>query len=237
MPQPTSDCCRIPARQSKPRSPLPLPLHLHSGCACSHSYADHQSRVAVVFPAGTRSAAVCCAPPAPSAASQPAKPAVGRGVSVGILGQVDAGAMPTRPPPPPPVEQVRQSVAAAHPLSRFKLAAAAALLIALTSAITLAALRYMAAPVAADGMGTLVVQTNPSGASVDIDGQPRGVTPLSLDLSPGRHTLKLANEGNVRSMPITIAAGWPGLAVDRAATRVRRCSANFRSALNRPERR
>jgi hypothetical protein len=56
-------------------------------------------------------------------------------------------------------------------------------------------------------MGTLIVQTNPTGATVDVDGQPRGVTPLSLDLSPGRHTLKLANEGNVRSMPITIVAG------------------------------
>jgi hypothetical protein len=117
--------------------------------------------------------------------------------------QVGTGA----PPAPQPVEQVRHAVAAAHPLSRVKLAAAAALLIGVTSAITLAALRYMAAPVAADGTGTLVVQTNPSGASVDIDGQPRGVTPLSLDLPPGRHTLKLANEGNVRSMPITIVAG------------------------------
>jgi hypothetical protein len=65
----------------------------------------------------------------------------------------------------------------------------------------------MAAPVAADGMGTLVVQTTPSGAAVEIDGQPRGVTPLTVDLSPGRHTLKLANEGNIRSMPVTIAAG------------------------------
>jgi hypothetical protein len=92
-------------------------------------------------------------------------------------------------------------------MSKVKLAAAAVLLIALTSAITLGALRYMAAPVAADGMGTLAIQTNPTGASVEIDGQPRGVTPLSLSLSPGRHTLKLANEGNVRSMPITIVAG------------------------------
>jgi PEGA domain-containing protein len=98
-------------------------------------------------------------------------------------------------------------VAAKYPLSRFKLAAAAALLVGLTSAITLGALRYMAAPVAADGMGTLSVQTNPSGVSVDVDGQPRGVTPLTLSLSPGRHTLKIANEGNVRSMPVTITAG------------------------------
>jgi hypothetical protein len=149
---------------------------------------------------------------APSATGQPGKPAVGAGSS-GFWEK--STKTPADPPtvaaaaavPPPPVEQVRQSVAAKNPLSRLKLAAAAALLVGLTSAITLGALRYMAAPVAADGMGTLTVQTNPNGASVDVDGQPRGVTPLTLSLSPGRHTLKLANEGNVRSTPITITAG------------------------------
>jgi len=139
---------------------------------------------------------------------QPTKPAVGAGGSgfweKSTKTPVD---QPTAAAAPPPVEHVRQSVAAKYPLSRFKLAAAAALLVGLTSAITLGALRYTAAPVAADGMGTLSVQTNPSGVSVDVDGQPRGVTPLTLSLSPGRHTLKLANEGNVRSMPITITAG------------------------------
>jgi hypothetical protein len=145
---------------------------------------------------------------APATASpqspQPAKPSVDA-ASAGFWDKKQPGG--EAPALPQPVEQVRQSVAAAHPLSRMKLAAAAALLIGVTSAITLAALRYMAAPVAAGGMGTLVVQTNPSGAAVDVDGQPRGTTPLSLDLSPGRHTLKLANEGNVRSMPITIVGG------------------------------
>jgi hypothetical protein len=141
----------------------------------------------------------------PPAAQQPVKPAVANApagfwdkpAQVNLDGETSQQ----------PLEQVRQSVAAAAPLSRVKLAAVAALLIALTSAITLGALRYMAAPVAADGMGTLVVQTTPSGAAVEIDGQARGVTPLTIDLSPGRHTLKLANEGNIRSMPITIAAG------------------------------
>ena len=147
-----------------------------------------------------------------AAPQQPGKPAVGAGTSgfweKSIKGSVETpAASAPAPSTPPPVEQVRQSVSAKNPLSKFKLAAAAVLLITLTSAITLGALRYMAAPVAADGMGTLVVQTNPTGASVDIDGQPRGMTPLSLSLSPGRHTLKLANEGNVRSMPITIVAG------------------------------
>jgi serine/threonine protein kinase len=150
---------------------------------------------------------------APAAAPQQTKPAVGAGnsgfweKSTKLSADTPTPTPVPTPPAPAPVEQVRQSVSAKNPLSKFKLAAAAVLLIALTSAITLGALRYMAAPVAADGMGTLVVQTNPSGASVDVDGQPRGVTPLSLSLSPGRHTLKLANEGNVRSMPITIVAG------------------------------
>jgi len=147
-------------------------------------------------------------PAASSTTPQPTKPAVAAGSSgfweKSTKTPVDP---PTAAAAPPPVEHVRQSVAAKYPLSRFKLAAAAALLVGLTSAITLGALRYTAAPVAADGMGTLSVQTNPSGVSVDVDGQPRGVTPLTLSLSPGRHTLKIANEGNVRSMPITITAG------------------------------
>lgn len=145
------------------------------------------------------------APQSTAATTSPAKPAVGAGSSG--FWEKSTKTSVDMPAPPPPVEQVRQSVAAKNPLSKFTLAAAAVLLIGLTSAITLGALRFMAAPVAADGMGTLVVQTNPTGATVDVDGQPRGATPLSLSLSPGRHTLKLANEGNVRSMPITITAG------------------------------
>jgi hypothetical protein len=144
--------------------------------------------------------------PAPQGSQQPAKPAAAKPAK-GFWNKSTVENVDAPPPQQQPVDQVRHSVAAAHPLSRLKLAAAAALLIGLTAVITLAALRYMAAPVAADGMGTLLVQTNPSGATVEVDGQPRGVTPLSLDLSPGRHTLKLANEGNVRSMPITIVAG------------------------------
>jgi hypothetical protein len=155
------------------------------------------------FPAPSTSTSHAPAAPAASAtASQQAKSDV---TSRFWDKAVPGGFVP--PEPPPPVENVRHSVAAKNPMSRLKLVAAAVLLIALTAAVTLGALRYMAAPVAADGMGTLVVQTNPTGATVEIDGQPRGVTPLSLDLSPGRHTLKLANEGNVRSMPITIVAG------------------------------
>lgn len=85
--------------------------------------------------------------------------------------------------------------------------AAAVLLIALTAGATLAARRYLLPSVQADALGTLIVQTNPSGATVEIGGQQHGVTPLSLSLPPGRHTLKLTSEGNVRTMPVTITAG------------------------------
>ena len=117
-----------------------------------------------------------------------------------------AGSSGEPPPPYQPPEQTRQAVRA-NRHSWLKLGAAAVLLIALTAGLTLAARQFLTEPVAADGMGTLVVQTNPSGAAVDIDGERRGVTPLSLDLPPGRHTLKLTTDDNVRSMPITIAAG------------------------------
>jgi len=180
----------------------PMPTSNHASPSSASQASAPQASTAQVPGSASQSAAS-------SATQQPAKPAVGAGSS-GFWEKSTKTPVETptaAPAPPPPVEQVRQSVAAKNPLSRLKLAAAAALLVALTSAITLGALRYMAAPVAADGMGTLSVQTNPSGASVDVDGQPRGVTPLTLSLSPGRHTLKLANEGNVRSMPVTISAG------------------------------
>ena len=224
----TADPLQGPTRQAPPAavmssavSPKPSPVTAAAVPSTLTQAAPAHTSMPTSNHASASSSSPASAPqasaPAPVSASQPAassttpqptKPAVGAGSSgfweKSTKTPVDP---PTVAAAPPPVEHVRQSVAAKYPLSRFKLAAAAALLVGLTSAITLGALRYMAAPVAADGMGTLSVQTNPSGVSVDVDGQPRGVTPLTLSLSPGRHTLKLANEGNVRSMPITITAG------------------------------
>ena len=60
---------------------------------------------------------------------------------------------------------------------------------------------------AAEAPGTLVVNTNPAGVPVVIDGQPRGVTPLTLELAPGAHELRLATDGEPRIIPLTITAG------------------------------
>ena len=220
----TADPLQAPTRQAPPAAVMPSPVSPRPSpvtaaavpspltqAAPAHTpmpTSNHASPSSSSQPSTAPAPVSASQPAASSTTPQPTKPAVGAGSSgfweKSTKTPVD---QPTVAAAPPPVEHVRQSVAAKYPLSRFKLAAAAALLVGLTSAITLGALRYMAPPVAADGMGTLSVQTNPSGVSVDVDGQPRGVTPLTLSLSPGRHTLKIANEGNVRSMPITITAG------------------------------
>jgi serine/threonine protein kinase len=85
--------------------------------------------------------------------------------------------------------------------------AAAIVLVALTSGGTLAVGRIMSPVAAPESLGTLSVQTNPAGATVVIDGQQRGMTPLSLQLTPGRHVVELVTDGDVRSIPLTITAG------------------------------
>lgn len=81
--------------------------------------------------------------------------------------------------------------------------AAAVVLIALASGGTLAARRYLGPP----PTGTLVVNTTPSGVSVAIDGQQRGSTPLTVDLTPGNHVLEVATGGQLRTIPVTITDG------------------------------
>ncbi len=53
----------------------------------------------------------------------------------------------------------------------------------------------------------LTVTTRPEGAHVTIDGQPRGVTPLTLSVSPGAHTLVVRTGSHERVMPMTVAPG------------------------------
>jgi len=90
--------------------------------------------------------------------------------------------------------------------SRRRLVAAAVVL-ALVAAGGEAARRYLIPALAADAAGTLVVNTNPVGVAIVVDGQARGTTPLSLRLPPGPHVLELVADGDRRSIPITMAAG------------------------------
>ena len=55
--------------------------------------------------------------------------------------------------------------------------------------------------------GQLVVQSQPAGGEVIVDGQRRGVTPLTLSLTPGPHALQLNRADVSRSISVTIKAG------------------------------
>jgi hypothetical protein len=88
----------------------------------------------------------------------------------------------------------------------LKVAVAALALLALTGGGMYAARRYSLPP-GGPLSGTLVVTTNPAGAEVAIDGERRGVTPVTLTLPAGDHMLELTGLGAPRRIPVTILAG------------------------------
>ncbi len=56
--------------------------------------------------------------------------------------------------------------------------------------------------------GTLVVRTEPSGATLLVDGEERGVTPAELELAPGSHRVALTAEGHAaQEQTIELAPG------------------------------
>ena len=74
----------------------------------------------------------------------------------------------------------------------------------------------MAAPVAADGMGTLSVQTNPAVCrSMSTDSRGCHAAHLVVAWTPHAEDRE---KRNVRSMPTTITGGWSGIANDRTAS-------------------
>jgi hypothetical protein len=54
---------------------------------------------------------------------------------------------------------------------------------------------------------TLTVTTRPEGAQVSVDGEPRGVTPLTLSVAPGEHQLKVRVGSQERVLSLTAAPG------------------------------
>jgi hypothetical protein len=55
--------------------------------------------------------------------------------------------------------------------------------------------------------GSLRIESEPVGAAVDIDGSPRGVTPLTLDLAPGTHALSVTHNDDVQQIKAVVTAG------------------------------
>jgi hypothetical protein len=55
--------------------------------------------------------------------------------------------------------------------------------------------------------GHLTIDTRSVPSEVLVDGQRRGVTPLTLSVTPGAHTIAVRSGGDERVVPLTIAAG------------------------------
>ncbi len=55
--------------------------------------------------------------------------------------------------------------------------------------------------------GTLEVSSEPPGTEVRIDGEPRGKTPLTLELRPGRYRVEVRAFGDVREATVDVAPG------------------------------
>lgn len=67
--------------------------------------------------------------------------------------------------------------------------------------------QFLMPSAAAEAPGTLVVSTNPPGIPVTVDGQPRGMTPLTIELAPGAHELRLETDAGPRIIPFTVTPG------------------------------
>jgi serine/threonine protein kinase len=112
----------------------------------------------------------------------------------------------------PPVEpahqpkKMKKSLRLPLKFSRKALIAAAAVIVLAGGGVF--ATRYVSpGAAAAPTSGTLVVQSNPAGVQVFVDGVDRGQTPARLSVPPGAHILELRGRGVPRVIPFTVSAG------------------------------
>jgi hypothetical protein len=82
-----------------------------------------------------------------------------------------------------------------------------AALVLLLGAGGVAAFKFYAKPSAGPSMGALVVQSNPSGIPVFVDGIEQGRTPARIAVAPGSHILELRGRGVPRVIPLNVSAG------------------------------
>jgi hypothetical protein len=111
-----------------------------------------------------------------------------------------AGAAPVAVPYVPPADEKP---------NWLKYALAAVVLVALVAGGWMFTHRRgSAGSAAATDAGTLSVNSNPAGAQLLVDGKLAGVTPTTLTLAPGVHTLTLRGSGTEpRTMDVTVSAG------------------------------
>jgi hypothetical protein len=103
----------------------------------------------------------------------------------------------------PAVSRVRQFL---KPMTRRTVGVAAAILMLLTTGGAFAAKRYLS-PSNSVVNGMMAVSTTPPGATVVIDGQQRGHTPLTVPVPPGDHVLQVGLDGASRTVRVNVTPG------------------------------
>lgn len=101
------------------------------------------------------------------------------------------------PMPPPP----------ARPKQSRRLLLVAALVLLLGGGAAAAYKFYRGMSAAPSSMGVLVVQSNPTGIAVFVDGMEHGKTPARVAVAPGSHILELRGRGVPRVIPLNVTAG------------------------------
>lgn len=169
-----------------------------------------------VAPAATPAPVPPAASAAPAAVPSPAAPApvVARDITQ-LIGTKDLG-VPRAPAPlfnpdapfNVPTPQPARPKKARGRSRRATRLLAVLLLLAVLAAGGWYARRFAGTPAAiAPEMGTLVVQSNPAGVQVFVDGVDRGQTPARLSMTPGAHILELRGRGVPRVIPFSVSAG------------------------------
>ncbi len=155
------------------------------------------------------SSATTPAPPVP-AAKPPVYPPAAEGAWPGAPTEVGP-ALPRSFAPMEPLEPELDFSASVYdsgpkrPWGRIAAIAAVAAVVLGTGGFAARRFVFARRPVAASG--SISVTSVPAGAQVLVDGQLRGLAPVTLSVAPGSHTLELRGTGEPRKIPITVAAG------------------------------
>jgi hypothetical protein len=109
---------------------------------------------------------------------------------------------------PPPEGTVKAAASRTRPrLSRKSLLVAAAVILLAGGGVFASRYVNTGGAGAPASSGTLVVQSNPAGVQVFVDGVDRGQTPARLTVTPGAHILELRGRGVPRVIPLNVTAG------------------------------
>lgn len=112
--------------------------------------------------------------------------------------QEDTALPPEDLPRPQPSAPVPQPAG-----RRWKVLVAAVVGVVLVAGLT----RWLQRTPVESSSGTLAITTVPRGASAIVDGRPVGVTPVTLTVSPGYHTVELQHGRASKAVSVTVQAG------------------------------